>query len=237
MISNLEGKALDWATLFASMEDDDQPEWMKSYPLFEAQIRKEFGDPDAKATMRNKISIIKQTGTISELWVEFLKASVVVKYDQEALKHYWIQALKPKIKHMLALSTTPTPTVDDLKDVCLTIESRMIEFGLNDSPLFGGTSQRPKNSSDVKEPGNPKNSSNMTNNAKKTEPGTTGGKDSPNPPPKRTEISEEEKARRRDNDLCFECGEGGHRGRDCPQCKRNQDRQDNQRSGSNDAKN
>lgn len=236
MISNLEGKALDWATLFASMEDEDQPEWMRSYPLFETQIRKEFGDPDAKATMRNKIAIIKQTGTISELWVEFLKASVIVKYDQEALKHYWIQALKPKIKHMLALSITPTPTVDDLKDVCLTIESRMIEFGLNDSPLFGGTSHKAKNGADVKEPGNPKNSGNLTNTAK-AEPGTTGGKVSSDPPPKRNEISEEEKTRRRNNNLCFECGEDGHRGRDCPQRRKNQEKQDNQRSGSTESKN
>ena len=206
-----------------------RPAVLESYPAFVEYLRTNYGDPDEKGTARRKLKGLKQLGPASAYFAEFQQYVAILGWkDQDPIIDRAIEGLKPNLKDEVARQGFLPKTLDELIIFIVPLDNRLYE-----------REQERRREKDVKETstkvaqtrqGNPTTTSTFrTNgpssaNVDSSRSPTTPAQDSRqmsygnNQQPTRTfrgPISDAERQRRRDHDLCLRCGQPGHRAAEC----------------------
>lgn len=197
------GQALQWVTPLIKKND----QVMATYDTFYEALKKRFSDPDEVRKAEHKLENLKQ-GTRSA-------AAYAAEFQLEASKTLWDDASK-KSRFREGLR-------DDVLDLLLTIPASKLESFEGfvneaiscDDRLFERRQDKARRLRDTRPsapaqaPTSAKTSSAVSNSSytgpAPMEIGTT-----------RQVVTEAEKQRRRDNNLCIYCGAEGHILRNCP---------------------
>lgn len=180
---------------------------------FYEQINNTFGDPDESLTAATRIYKLSQTTSVAVYISEFQRLSSQLTWNEDALKDFFFQGLKPAIKDNIIRGTMPT-TLKDMIRLASNLDSRIQQtrhYSFNNQ-ITPRSFQRP-----APEP--------MDLDAL-----TYSTKANPAPQAKqpRGPLSQQEKQHRLDNKLCLYCGKAGHTVQSCYGAKRaNQDKPKN----------
>lgn len=208
-----------------------RPAILDNYVAFVNHLRTNYGDPDEKGTARRKLKGLKQLGAVSMYFAEFQQYVAILGWrDQDPIIDKAIEGLKPNLKDELARQGIVPKTLEELITFVVPLDNRLYE-----------REQERRREKDVKEVttrtvqvrvGNPTHMNSFRTNGPSNGPSDTG-RQSTTPPqftrqpslapgqnhnPARTfrgPISDVERQRRRDHDLCLRCGRPGHRVADC----------------------
>jgi hypothetical protein len=206
----LRGQAWDWLEPYIrEYYEKASNEWssttqaiFSSYTTFRQHLERTFGDIDAKKTAERKLKRIRQTGSASTYTAEFMQLAAILQWEDYALIPYYDHGLKPHIKDELARIDRPD-TMEKLIDVAVRIDNRLYDRQMEKREIEGwrrGTG-RPSHHRYDKRPNRPSRND-----------------DPYGPRPMELDAARlpaEEEKRRKDNNLCFECGKPGHRAREC----------------------
>src|SRR5437762_56665 len=209
VISYLRGNARDWAKPI--LENEDHP-YFEDFEAFKSTLDSLYIDRNLKHQARDKLFALKQTKSASAYAVEFQQIIVPLKLNDEGKCLLFYNGLKSTIKDALAL-VGEEEKFKDLVDQVINIDQRQFHRLKEEKKVSAPPKAPPKAPSKTPEP-----SSKPFNGQKRpATPGPSSG-----PPPKthisfpRGPLSEEEKKRRRDNNLCVYCGDARHGTFDCP---------------------
>jgi Retrotransposon gag protein len=201
VIAYLRGNARSWAERI--LENNDHP-FLKNFDAFKEALDSLYLDRNLKHQARDKLFALKQTKSASSYAVDFQQIIVPLKLDDEAKCLLFYNGLKPTLKDALAL-VGEEEKFKELVDQVIDIDQRQfhrLQEEKKASAPPSKTPEPPPKPSGLKRPNTP---------------GPSSG-----PPPKkhasfqRGPLSEEEKQRRRDNNLCVYCADPYHKTSDCP---------------------
>lgn len=206
-----------------------RPAILQSYPAFVEHLRTNYGDPDEKGTARRKLKGLKQLGPASAYFAEFQQYVAILGWkDQDPIIDKAIEGLKSNLKDEVARQGFLPETLDELITFIVPLDNRLYE-----------REQERRKEKDVKEistkvvqtrtgnsmtttafrtnrPSNWTTSSGRPSNGPAQDPRQTSVGPTQNPTRTfRGPISDAERQRRRDHDLCLRCGQPGHRVADC----------------------
>jgi hypothetical protein len=212
--SYLRGEAAKWIEPFLSdyFENSTRPQRIMyttqvifgSFEGFRTEIRRVFGDIDAVKTAERKLFMLKQTGSAINYSTEFRKYANQTNWGTAALLSHYHRGLKDQIKLELA-RMGPIDNISDLIEETVRIDNRFYEYA-RDKQFNGGYSSR----SYKKNEGRPRFTKKQYSREE-----TYGDPMELDAMSSRNNLSQEERTRRRDQKLCFECGFPGHQARDC----------------------
>jgi transposase InsO family protein len=206
----LRGQAWDWLEPhIREYYEKPSTEWssttqsiFNSYTTFRQHLERTFGDIDAKKTAERKLKRIRQTGSASTYTAEFMQLAAILQWEDYALIPYYDHGLKSHIKDELARIDRPD-TMEKLIDVAVRIDNRLYDRQMEKREIEGWKkgNGRPSHHRYDKRPNRPSRDS-----------------DPYGPRPMELDAARlpaEEEKRRKNNNLCFECGKAGHRAREC----------------------
>ena len=215
--SLLRGPAFDWfrpyeQSLSTGLTHSGSLSINKIEDFYE-QINTTFGDPDESLTAATRIYKLSQTTSVASYVSEFQRLSSQLSWNEEALKDFFFQGLKPAIKDNIIRGTMPT-TLKDMIRLASNLDSRIQHTRHYQPSNFTAprSFQRP-----ASEPMDLDGLSYST----KANPAPQGKQP-------RGPLSQQEKQHRLDNKLCLYCGKAGHTVQSCYGAKRaNQDKPKN----------
>lgn len=196
-----------------------RPAILDNYQSFVDHLRTNYGDPDEKGTARRKLKALRQAGAASSYFAEFQQYVAILGWkDQDPIIDKAIEGLKPSLKDELARQGFVPKTLSELITFIIPLDNRLYEReqerkrevkeGPQKVAQPRGTASTTVNSSG--------NTGTSTNLAQPIRLSTTAIQ--PNQNLARTfrgPISDAEKQRRRENNLCLRCGKPGHIAVDC----------------------
>ncbi|CDO78103.1 hypothetical protein BN946_scf184480.g1 [Trametes cinnabarina] len=190
---------------------------------FDALVRafvKRFQTTDLAAKYLTKIESLRQTGSAASYANQFLECLAYLDWTEETKLTQFNRGLKPDLLRALAIRKREStlekwiPVVVEADDNLYEIDQELRRRGIK--PGQSSKTAQPK-ARDTRPP-NPLPPS--------TSPSTIANPSSSTAVPMdvdairqsrpRGPLSEAEKERRRKNNLCFYCGEGGHTFKNCP---------------------
>lgn len=216
--SFLTGQALQWFTPLISRNDD----LLRNYQDFIATLRRRFGDPDEVRKAERKLERMTQgRRSVSAYAAEFLLEAAKTQWDDTSKKSRFRNGLRDDVADLLIrIPKTQLSTLDDFVEQAIACDDRLFERRQDkmhrdrDGPVNNsGSAQQPsafplppRNSynSGSTSLTKPVSSMNSSNGATPMELGATG------------HVTEEERKRRFEANLCLYCGEPGHLVRACP---------------------
>jgi hypothetical protein len=212
--SYLRGEALKWIEPFLSdyFEKSQNPSMMMSTTMvifgsfegFRSEIRRVFGDIDVVRTAERKLFNLRQNGSVINYATEFRKYGNVTNWGAEALLSHYQRGLKDNIKREL-YRRDPIDNMNDLIEETIRIDNRDYEFRRE----MRFSSNPPADRHYRRNEGRKRYSKQHTREETYGDPMELDAMSS------RNNLSQEEKNRRREQKLCFECGFPGHQARDC----------------------
>jgi hypothetical protein len=233
-LSHLRGTALEFFEP-AILDSDEAPEWMYSWSDFISTLRTEFGPIDPTADAEDGIDNLRmqENQHIVKYNVEFNRLSVRTGWDESVLRYRYYSGLAERIKDIMGQQGKPT-TLAAMKASAHAIDSRHWErqreksrsgkskpdSRSDDTPKSDKKNHNPpstSNSNSNNSNKNNKNNKGNQNNNKSAKPSSSGnsasisdklGKDG--------KLTQQERQRRFDNNLCMFCGGVGHVAKDCP---------------------
>lgn len=187
------GEAFHWINNF--MRQEPRPLWLHSHLLYRRELETAFSEGDIKEVSRRKIAKLTQTTSVTNYATDFRRHATYLDWSDESLRQSFFDGLKEDIKdHLL------TP------DNYTRLDTLVEDAGRYDSLL----SQRRKSTA-------------LRHKVAVIHPTRTTATISTHTPmevdatvPRRGPLSQKEKDRRRANNLCSYCGEGGHFADRCP---------------------
>jgi Ty3 transposon capsid-like protein/Zinc knuckle len=227
VLSHLRGTALQWFE--ADIIADEEPEYFSRYDLFLRELRTNFGPHDPVGDAEDEIDNLrmKESHKVTKYNVTFNQLAAVVGWDDRSLFRQYYKGLPDRIKDELIRFPVEARTLRELREQAQTVDTRYwkrkTEQGRN-NPAKPQSSDKSPNKS-----GN--NNNNSNNSGKKPEKkspnqpqnsASSGSKSSDsNPPPnpklgKDGKLTQEERTRRFQNNLCMFCGQPGHTAKECP---------------------
>ena len=213
VISYLVDTARDWAREI--LENEEHP-YYKNFPAFKKALDALYLDRNLKHQARDKLSRLKQTKSASLYSVEFQETIAPLKLDDSAKCLLFYMGLKDTVKDALA-TIGEEETFQALVDQVIAIDQRQHQRRMEEKK---SSSTKPHESSfKPHEPSFKPHESSFKPQFKSNAPNESS-KFSPHGQP-RAPISEEEKKRRFNEDLCFRCASPDHKANDCPLRKRN----------------
>jgi hypothetical protein len=244
-LSYLKGTALDWFEPSLQAEDEEElPVWANDYDEFVRELKANFGPIDAAGDAEEDLGNLRMRDNqqIVKYNVEFNRLAALAGWGDKALRHHYYSGLPDRIKDALATAGQAKPaTLALLRASAQQIDARYWER--NREKSRAGHSQRPdkpkapsnSTSNSTPKPAFSSNGSSSAQNSSK-KPGSTssnsgnrkptstssGSSSTPKPSPladklgKDGRLTQEERQRRIDNDLCLFCGKSGHKASDCP---------------------
>ena len=236
-LSYLRGTALEYFEP-AILDSDEAPTWIDNWSAFVRTLRIQFGPIDPTADAEDGIDNLKMQDNqrIIKYNVEFNRLAIRTGWDDSVLRHRYYSGLAERIKDIMGQQGKPS-TLEEMKHLAHSIDSRHWErlreksrAGKNksdnqDKSDKHKTDDKSKNSPSTSGSGNTNssknnnsNNNNKSNNNKSGKaPSTSGssasfsdklGKDG--------KLTQQERQRRYDNNLCLFCGGTGHTAKDCP---------------------
>lgn len=161
------------------------PVWLKTWADFATELRRKFGDPLDAETTFRKLRALRPTGSARDYAVCFQELAERTQQTEEYKALHFRQFLKVSVRNVLAGKRFTS--LNELMDAAIAV----------DEDLFEGRRF------DFVRPGR---SLAVTTGPVPMEVDSTTA---------RGPISLEERQRRREQNLCFRCGESGHRAASC----------------------
>ena len=232
MISYLRGTPLEAVRPYLNARP--RPRCITDYDEFITYLRSNFGDPDEIGTTRRKYKSLCQTGPASAYFSELQQYLAILGYkDQDPIVDHAIDGLKSWLKDELARRPRPTTFVE-LREFVIPLDNRIYERDQEkkkEKDTTSDSSSKTTNNTSMSTPSAKHNDQRTSSKSvtettainksadKSTQLATkspTGGYTSQSRPP----LSQEEKDRRRRENLCSYCGGPGHFATDCPNAKK-----------------
>ena len=229
-LSYLRGTALEYFEP-SILDSDEFPDWMDSWSAFIRTLRVQFGPIDPTGDAESRIDHLKMQDNqhIVKYNVEFNRYAVRTGWDDSVLRHRYYTGLAERIKDVMGQQGKP-PTLDGMKILAHTIDSRHWERQSeksrgnknksDDKPDKSDANKSDKgNKSDDKNKNTAGNSKGKKpDNSKSGKPSSSSGSSNPlaDKLGKDGKLTQQERQRRFDNNLCMFCGGVGHTAKDCP---------------------
>ena len=209
-----------------------RPDFLNNYLLFQQYLRTSYGDPDELGTARRKYRACVQKGSASSYFSELRQYLAVLGWGEnsEPVVDKAIEGLKPSLKDELARKEHRPTSLSELVAYIVPLDNR----------LHVREIERKKENANTTSSTNPSNrqtssgtqrvtSSTQTTTATTRVDNPVRNSSSTQPPAVKVEyprgpLSEEEKNRRRRNNLCMYCAQPGHAFLDCPAKQANDQR-------------
>jgi hypothetical protein len=214
----LRGQAFEWFELFIReyQEKADKDQWsdttqeiFASYTAFKKKLEQTFGDIDAIRSAERRLRRLKQTGSASVYAAEFQQIISHLDWDEDAYIAIFEDGLKDDVKDELVRIERPK-TISDMVATAVRIDNRLYERYLQRKETRQWRSQGQRSFGQARRhegrQGRPRRQPRESYS------------DPYGPQPMELDAARlpaEEEKRRKDNNLCFECGKAGHRAREC----------------------
>jgi hypothetical protein len=202
---------------------------MDDWSAFVTELKTELGpiDPVNEAADNIDNLRMKDSHKILKYNVEFTRLAKLTRWDESALRHRYYTGLAERIKDVLSQSLTKPQTLLELKTAAHAIDARYWERSREKARTGNPSSGKSEHKSDKRpvqttlssHPGSKSNFENRKPEGKSERP------DKSNKPAFRPHVeklgkdgklTQEERRRRFDNNLCMFCGGVGHIAKDCP---------------------
>ena len=191
--------ALSW---FTSLVESNSP-LLQSYAQFLQEFKFLFDDPLKCQNARNAVSRLKQgKGSVLSFAVKFRRLAASTGYNNEALTQHFRDGLNDDVKDVLATCRDEPTDLDSLIPYCIAIDNRLYQRRLEKS---GNRSNLRPNARNISVPTASSSTAPMDLDAMKVSVTKS--------------LTQEERQRRIQNNLCLYCGEPGHRIAQCPNRK------------------
>jgi hypothetical protein len=213
----------------AILDSDAFYDWMDDWSAFVTELKTELGpiDPVNEAADNIDNLRMKDSHKILKYNVEFTRLAKLTRWDESALRHRYYTGLAERIKDVLSQSLTKPQTLLELKTAAHAIDARYWERSREKARTGNPSSGKSEHKSDKRpvqttlssHPGSKSNFENRKPEGKSERP------DKSNKPAFRPHVeklgkdgklTQEERRRRFDNNLCMFCGGVGHIAKDCP---------------------
>jgi len=201
IISYLGKNARDWARPI--LENDKHP-YRKDFDAFKKALDTLYVDRNLKHQARDELSRLKQTKSAAAYAVEFQQVIVPLDLNDEAKHLFFYLGLKDTIKDALA-TVGEEKTFYPLVDQVIAIDQRQHQRRMEEKK---SSSTKPH---ELPKSGGKKPAVHSQTPKQSSQPSQSSSHSQPRGP-----LSEEEKARRRDNDLCYRCASPDHKAHVCP---------------------
>jgi hypothetical protein len=192
--SLLRGTAFTW--LQPQLDAVPKPDFMLNWDLFVASLRSAFGDPNQKHNAEKMIHSLRQRSSASLYASDFRRLASYIDWNNAALLFQYQLGLKEDLKDELA-KLEPITNLDQLITTTIKIDDRLFDRRRERPNL-----DRPTGSGPIRRDDPHFMDVDAVSSSKPRGP-----------------LSDEEKRRRRELNLCLYCGEKGHSACDCPKCK------------------
>ena len=235
-LSYLRGTALEYFEP-SILDSDEVPDWMDDWSSFIRTLRVQFGPIDPTADAEDGIDHLKMHDNqhILKYNVDFNRLAIRTGWDDGVLRHRYYSGLAERIKDIMGQQGKP-PTLEAMKALAHSIDSRHWER-LREKSRHGKSksdipdkhdSKPPKSDNKTSAPTPSSSNSNNNSNSNNSKNGNKGNK--PGKPAstsgssttfsdklgKDGKLTQQERQRRFDNNLCLFCGGSGHTAKDCP---------------------
>jgi hypothetical protein len=205
--SYLRGEAAKWIQPYLRdfFDNKDQPtDCMRptriifgSFEGFKTEIRRVFGVTNEKRVAEEKLYGLIQTGSAVKYATEFRRYAGTTEWGDEAVMSHYRRGLKPNVKLELERSVK-CDDLNSLIEESIRVDDMLYEYQQDKrSKQFQGNKGRYK-----------------PNQSRKRQ-STYGDPMELDAMSSKNNLSQEEKNRRREKKLCFECGFPGHQAKDC----------------------
>ena len=239
----LDGAAYNWfqplLDCYASAVTDGRPEdipaQFQSFGEYTRSLEDTFGDPDLVRSKERELRNLTQTTSVASYTADFNRIKGFVKWNDDALTSQFYKGLKSAVKDGLVYENPAPVTLSDLVSASLRIDSRQFERYLerkSEHPTSVPRATKQSTDSPFTRSYNsvsrsyPNGATSTTTPRISTLP--TSGTDGSTPmeldfnqpfrPKPRGPLTETEKQRRRDLNLCNYCGSPSHHIQACPIC-------------------
>lgn len=205
----LRGKAFAWLEPLLNKNDPICRDW----DAFQAALIRNLGDADHERTMARKLKSLRQTNSAAAYRTEFENIRQYLTWDDAALRTYFYDGLKDSVKDILSHVTDEPADFKDFQELCIRIDNRLFERQQE------GKSHRPANHGNAQARSAPRTQAQTSVTSTTTT--TSTSRDTPMDldsaaSRKFKPLTDAEKKRRRDNNLCAYCGGEGHIAVHCP---------------------
>ena len=230
---HLDGAAYSWfqplLDQYAQAVSEGTPESIPtqflSFEQYAKSLENTFGDPDIVRSKERELRNLNQTTSVASYLADFSRIKGFVKWNDEALASQFYKGLKPVVKDGLVYENPAPTTLAQLSAAALRIDSRQFERLLErklESPAQSQPLRAPRHPAVSPPPPPPRPSITVTPPAPRPAPVSDGSTPMeldlirPYPSRLRSPLSEEEKQRRRELNLCHYCASPNHRIQACP---------------------
>lgn len=208
----LDGPPLSWFR--ALREEKPEPIQMQSFVSFCEALVLSFGDPNIVASAQRRLRLCAQGNRPASVFAsEFRRIARDTGFNDQALREAFRRNLSSEVKDHLVFTEEPQ-TLQDLMHLAIKVDTRLFERRSERSQERRHRLTFPEAYPRALPPSLPRAfpppavaSSSPTLRPSPMEIGSVG---------RRGPLSEDEKARRRRNNLCLYCGEPGHIAIACP---------------------
>lgn len=213
-ISYLEDAALQWIRPFLLRFQPDPI--LESWAMFSQGLHSMFGDKNMtiKAAQKIKKLAMKENHRIARYIIDFNYLSALTGYNEAALCDQFYTGLAARIKDGMMLYGRPTD-LTTMRNLSAQLDDRYWERQAetpDHPPTKATTNTFPSNNRAANSSSGAQTTAKPDAQPKKVNPQiTTAGK-----------LTEEEKQRRRDQNLCMYCGSDQHLRQQCPLAPNNQ---------------
>ena len=186
------------------LEKEDHPH-RNNFPEFKKALDTLYLDRNLKYQARDELSRLKQTKSAAAYSVEFQQIIAPLDLNDQAKHIFFYIGLKESIKDALATVGEAEkfhPLVDQVIAIDQRQHQRRMEEKKSSSVKPHESTSKPSGKKPAAQAHVPKQSSSHSSHSSHSQP--------------RGPVSEEEKARRRENNLCYRCASPDHKAHVCP---------------------
>lgn len=232
----LDGAAYNWfqplldqySRALSGDTSEESPAEFQSFEQYAKSLENTFGDPDIVRSKERELRNLNQVTSVATYLADFSRIKGFVRWNDEALASQFYKGLKPVVKDGLVYENPAPSTLAQLSAAALRIDSRQFERLLerkSESPAQPQGPRMPRNPAAYPFPPSPRPNATPTPSPTPRAapvPSSDGSTPmeldliQPHQSRLRGPLSNEEKQRRRELNLCLYCASPNHRVPTCP---------------------